>query len=83
MSLNSQVKCDYCDQMADVTLHPGLFGNVSPMGWMTITTSSPLMMGTASSFTLSTAGGYERPDLCSWRCVAGYAARQAGIEPLR
>jgi hypothetical protein len=73
VSQKTTTVCDECGTTAEA--RSGGFGWTSPMGWLTVSGLGPVI-----SADLPHEYRAKQPDLCSWKCVAAYAAKRAGIE---
>lgn len=72
MTAHTTVTCDSCGHTADTV--SGAFGWQPPSNWLTVSGRGPVISGD-----LPHEYRAKQPDLCSWACVAAYAARQAEL----
>ena len=73
MSQKTTSVCDECGVMAEA--RAGVFGWNAPAGWLTVSGLGPVISGD-----LPHEHRAKQPDLCSWKCVASYAAKRAGVQ---
>lgn len=67
------VTCDECGKQQNLPYAGGMFSVGKPHGWVTLSLGSPYpAIGTATTYTVP-----QSTDLCSWSCVAAYAAKLA------
>jgi hypothetical protein len=79
VSQQHSVTCDICGATTEVSGDSsGLFGACEAPGWLRVIGAGPVITGATPREHRS-----RQPDLCSWKCVASYAARRAGLEPPR
>lgn len=72
MSMNCTNTCDICGKVAEAQMNNFSWGR--PSGWMTISGLGPIITGDMPLQYQS-----KQPDMCSWKCVALYAAERAGL----